>query len=109
MEKDPLEVVDLAKDPAYAEVLAEMRAKTEKWQWDTEDIWLFKDGQSIRGLVAHLADDKMDMPDRFDFEPSQPGTKEGKIMECVGDPNFLVRGGALYAGKSVGITKAKVA
>ena len=109
MEKDPLEVVDLAQDPEYAEVMKEMRAKTEKWQWETEDIWLFKDGQSIRGLVAHLADDKMTMPDRFDFEPTQPGNREGKIMETVGDPNFLVRGGALYAGKSVGVGKAKVA
>jgi N-sulfoglucosamine sulfohydrolase len=109
MERDPLEVVDLAQDPAYADLMKEMRAKTETWQWETEDIWLFKDGQSIRGLVAHLADDRMVIPDRFDFEPSRPGNKGDKTMECVVDPNFLVRGGALYAGKSVGVSKAKAA
>lgn len=106
MERDPLEVVNLVDDPEYADVLKELREKTEKWQWDTEDIWLFKDGQSYRGLVGHLADDSMDVPDQFDFDPSNPGTKNVKVMHVAGDPNMSVRGGALYSGKANQIAKA---
>lgn len=107
LENDPIEVVDLARDPYYADTLQEFRTRMEKWQWDTEDIWLFKDGQSWRGLVGHLADDNMEMPDRFDFDATKPGNRDGPIYHCAGDPNMLVRGGALYSGKANQIQKAK--
>ena len=107
MDADPLEVNDLSQDPQYADVLKDLRDKLEAWQWDTEDLWFFRDGVCMRDLKTHLGDDHMLMPDRFDFDPSKQNLRHGvKVMDVKGDPNGLIRGGALYAGKNV--DKAKV-
>ncbi|MCS6851203.1 MAG: sulfatase [Gemmataceae bacterium] len=40
--KDPLEVKNVAGDPQYAKVLAELRAQVKEWQERTKDPWLVK-------------------------------------------------------------------
>jgi N-sulfoglucosamine sulfohydrolase len=42
LEKDPNEFHNVASDPAYASVLADLRARLKKWQEDTRDPWLVK-------------------------------------------------------------------
>ncbi|EPE03862.1 n-sulfoglucosamine sulfohydrolase [Ophiostoma piceae UAMH 11346] len=44
LEADPEEVNNLAKDSAYKPVLCRMRAQLENWQYQTDDVWLFRDG-----------------------------------------------------------------
>jgi len=43
---DPDETTNLASDPAYQDVLIDMRLQVEEWQRLTADPWLFKDGVS---------------------------------------------------------------
>lgn len=74
LEADPDEVRDLAADPAHAHVLREMRARLERWQRDTGDPWLVRDGQSVRVLYNHL-DAGLVLPDRFDFDVENPGNR----------------------------------
>ena len=42
LEKDPWESKNLAGDPQYAEVLAELQAKLRQWQKQTGDPWIIK-------------------------------------------------------------------
>ena len=46
LEADPKNVHNLTGDPAYKSILEAMRRKTEEWQYETDDIWLFRDGVS---------------------------------------------------------------
>ena len=111
LEADPLEVTDLHKDPKYKEVLMDLRKKLENWQLSTEDLWIYKDGVSMKTLAHHLADDSMIVPDQFDFDPSNPrnlGPKAPPTFKLQGNPEG-VRGGALYAGKNQQLEKSKKA
>ncbi|WVF72550.1 hypothetical protein IAT40_007367 [Kwoniella sp. CBS 6097] len=100
LDADPLEVKDLAQDPAYGDVVKDLRCKLEVWQKETEDLWLYKDGQSVRGLEVWLGKDEMMMPDRHDFDPDQPALNAPgvELMKVVGDP-IGIRGATLYGGK----------
>jgi N-sulfoglucosamine sulfohydrolase len=42
LEADPNELKNVAGDPKYAEVLAELRSKMQEWQKQTKDRWLTK-------------------------------------------------------------------
>ncbi|MBN2292206.1 MAG: sulfatase [Pirellulales bacterium] len=42
LQSDPNEVKNLANDPRYAKVLAQMQAKLEAWQRKTKDPWVVK-------------------------------------------------------------------
>ncbi|TVY47307.1 N-sulfoglucosamine sulfohydrolase [Lachnellula cervina] len=67
LDEDPLEVVNLAKDEKYQQKLKEFRGRLEKWQDDTLDPWLYRDGVSKRFIQHHL-DAGMIVPDRFDLD-----------------------------------------
>jgi N-sulfoglucosamine sulfohydrolase len=43
LEKDPHELKNVAGDPAYAKVLAELRAELSDWRKKTNDPWRSKD------------------------------------------------------------------
>lgn len=77
MWEDPQEVKNLASDPAYVKLVAEFREATEKWQLETGDPWLFRDGQSVKVLKHHI-ENGLNLPDRFDFDAKNAGNK-GKV------------------------------
>ncbi|RYO98372.1 hypothetical protein DL764_007099 [Monosporascus ibericus] len=54
----------------------EVRTELEDWQYETDDPWLFRDGVSA---ITTRAAQKLGMrlPDRFDFEPKNPGSSTG--------------------------------
>jgi N-sulfoglucosamine sulfohydrolase len=99
LEADPLEVKDLAQDPEHAEILADLRNRLEAWQRKTEDLWLYKDGMSVKNLEVWLGTDSMMMPDRLDIDPDQPGLHAPgvKLMKLQGDP-VGIRESTLYGG-----------
>lgn len=68
---DPHEVNNLAQSPKHRELLLKFRKDMERWQRDTRDPWLFRDGVSLLEMQPHL-DAGMKMPDRFDFEVDDP-------------------------------------
>lgn len=76
LQEDPLEVTNLAGDPAHAEVLKEMGEDLERWQRRTEDAWLYRDGVSVL-FVQHHLDAGMRMPDRVDFDVDDLATGPG--------------------------------
>lgn len=100
LESDPLEVNDLAKDPAHKEILDDLRRQLEEWQIKTEDLWYYKDGQSVKGLEVWIGTDEMMIPDRPDFDADDPRTDAPgvKLIKVVGDP-VGIRGATLYGGK----------
>lgn len=63
---DPDELVNLAGDAAFQDVLVAMRQATEAWQNETRDPWLFRDGQSLTALKRY-AGDGLEMPQTWDF------------------------------------------
>lgn len=67
LDNDPLEVVNLVKDPGQQQLLLELRRRLEKWQDETLDPWLYRDGVSKRFIQHHL-DAGMIVPDRFDLD-----------------------------------------
>jgi N-sulfoglucosamine sulfohydrolase len=68
---DPLEITNLAGDPAQADRLRDFRAALEAWQRATDDPWLYRDGVSVRAVRHHL-ENGLTLPDRFDFDPTSP-------------------------------------
>ncbi|KAI5459035.1 alkaline-phosphatase-like protein [Mariannaea sp. PMI_226] len=74
MEKDPKEVVNLAADPAYRELLLGFRREMEEWQRQTRDPWLYRDGVSLLEMQGHI-DAGLQIPDRFDFEVDAPKSR----------------------------------
>ncbi|KAF1829851.1 putative mucin-desulfating sulfatase [Decorospora gaudefroyi] len=87
LDADPAEVRNLAADPAHKEKLLEMRAALEQWQNDTQDLWLWKDGTSIWRYRMHgYHRDGLQIPDRFDFDPENPGNldPEAQYVELDG-------------------------
>ncbi|KAB5515376.1 alkaline-phosphatase-like protein [Coniochaeta sp. 2T2.1] len=73
LDADPREVVNLAADSAYKQILLELGGQLEQWQRDTEDPWLFRDGVSLLEMQGHI-DAGLKIPDRFDFDVSAPAT-----------------------------------
>lgn len=75
LEADPYEVRNLAGDPEHAERLAGLRARMETWQHETRDPWLYRDGVSVMAVEHHLPNG-LTLPERFDFDPDNPGDQE---------------------------------
>ncbi|KAJ4258882.1 hypothetical protein NW762_007969 [Fusarium torreyae] len=82
LEDDPQEVKDLASDPKYGDVVKGMRRLVEKWQYETQDLWLWRDGQSIYNAQRNGRTD-IPLPDRFDPDPENPSVKEGKGYDII--------------------------
>ncbi|CAK7206319.1 hypothetical protein SEUCBS139899_009107 [Sporothrix eucalyptigena] len=77
LDEDPEEVNNLANEPAYAGTLKAMRAQLEDWQYQTDDVWLFRDGVSAITTARNQALGGLKLPDRFDFDPKRPGNAVG--------------------------------
>jgi len=73
IEADPLEVNNLADDPEFADTLKDLRLKVEKWQQDTRDLFLYRDGASVQALMRYKKDG-LQLPDQFDINPEDPST-----------------------------------
>lgn len=82
LQNDPNEVHNLVQDPEYARVLDTLRTKLEGWQRRTEDPWLYRDGVSVWFVRYHLPG--LRIPDRLDFDPEQPGNRDGAVYETKG-------------------------
>ncbi|KAK8853026.1 hypothetical protein IAR55_003727 [Kwoniella newhampshirensis] len=82
LENDPDEVRNLATsdDPGIRKILAGLRLKLERWQQDTKDLWLFRDGASL-SFLERYKDDGLQIPDRFDIDVEDPTTKGKKVLE----------------------------
>lgn len=72
LEEDPDETQNLAGDAAHADILKELRDRVERWQLETRDLWLFRDGHSVRMMQAHAAEGLL-MADTFDMQPQIEG------------------------------------
>ncbi|KIX03799.1 uncharacterized protein Z518_07352 [Rhinocladiella mackenziei CBS 650.93] len=81
LDADPAEVHNLAKDPEYADVVREMRADLERWQADTGDPFLWRDGISVLLMKPYVRDEGLRVPDRWDFDVDAPGNIEGKMLK----------------------------
>jgi len=79
IENDPLEIDNLADDPEFADVLKDLRFKLEKWQQDTRDIFLYRDGASIQALMRYKKD-KLQLPNQFDINPDDPSTNGKELV-----------------------------
>ncbi|OAA63768.1 Alkaline-phosphatase-like, core domain protein [Niveomyces insectorum RCEF 264] len=73
---DPEEVNNLADQPECRAILGRMRAQLEDWQYQTDDVWLFRDGVSAI-TTRRAQDDGLRLPDRFDFDPKRPSNAVG--------------------------------
>jgi N-sulfoglucosamine sulfohydrolase len=71
MDEDPREVVNLALNPAYRELVLQFRQQIEEWQRLTRDAWLIRDGVSLLEMQDHI-DAGLKIPDRLDFDVSRP-------------------------------------
>lgn len=71
MEEDPKEVVNLALNSAYRDVVLQFREQIEEWQRLTADAWLIRDGVSLLEMQGHI-DAGLKIPDRLDFDVSRP-------------------------------------
>ena len=90
IEKDPLELTNLADDPEHADLLKKMRSQLETWQHDTHDLWLYRDGQSLE-MLDRYGKDGLRVPNRFDMDNKTPfdesrgttGTLRSAIAESL--------------------------
>ena len=71
---DPAEVNNLAGDPAFGDELLDLRSRMERWQQETDDPWLYRDGISVRAVRHHL-DAGLQMPERYDMDIDKPGNR----------------------------------
>ena len=71
---DPQELKNLVGDDEHKDILLEMREHLSKWQKQTKDLWLYRDGQSVT-MLSRYARDGLQIPDRLDFDVEHPGTK----------------------------------
>lgn len=74
LETDPDEIDNLASSPDHQDVLLVMRRKVEKWQLETRDLWLYRDGHSVVKMLRYAADG-LSAPDRFDMESTLRGAE----------------------------------
>ncbi|KAJ5655254.1 hypothetical protein N7507_007204 [Penicillium longicatenatum] len=78
------EVVNLAGQPEFAELLKSMRQELEEWQRDTDDLWLWRDGVSVtRYRCSGYAREGLKIPHRFDFDVEQPGNNAGSAYDLM--------------------------
>ena len=90
LENDPYELHDLASDPQHESLLLGMRETLSKWQKQTKDLWLYRDGQSVTNL-SRYAKDGLQIPDRLDFDVEEPGTNDVKMTPLL-TSGFTFRG-----------------
>lgn len=77
LQQDPDEVRNVVSDPKYKDVLEDCRRKLEKWQYETKDAWLFKDGVSAVVMETYVKQG-LKLPDRFEMDMKNPGNRNVK-------------------------------
>ncbi len=83
LEADPSEVRNLAGEKEYEAILLEMRKDLEKWQAETKDPFLWRDGISLLLAKSYMRDEGMKVPDRFDFDVRAPSNINGKMVNLA--------------------------
>ena len=83
LENDPTECKDLAQDPQYADVIKVLRGRLERFQEETKDLWLFRDGHGIVAMRNIHDNQDWAVPDRWDQDPENPGTREGSGVKVI--------------------------
>ncbi|KAK3626833.1 hypothetical protein LTR56_019561 [Elasticomyces elasticus] len=78
LENDADEVRNLAGEKEHENRLLEFRERVTEWQKLTNDLWLYRDGQSLT-VNSRYAKDGLQIPERLDFDVNSPGTK-GVVM-----------------------------
>ncbi|CAM1510377.1 Fc.00g007120.m01.CDS01 [Cosmosporella sp. VM-42] len=85
LDEDPDEINNLASDPGHRERLLSMRSVLEKWQLETQDLWLWRDGMAVqRFREFDYEREGLKIPDRFDFDVDNPGTKDVAGYQAYG-------------------------
>lgn len=97
MENDPEELHNLVGEKNFERILLEFRAKIENWQYMTNDAWLIKDGVSVMTSSRHRKEG-MKLRDRFDFDSTDPGSKEGPHWVACADQSNGDLKGQYFAG-----------
>ncbi len=77
LQGDPHEVENVADDGKYADVIRQLRASLERWQYETKDAWLFKDGVSAVVMETYVKQG-LKLPDRWEMDPRRPGNRDVK-------------------------------
>lgn len=78
LDADPSEIRNLAQNFASRQTLLSMRKELERWQEETGDLWLWRDGVSVarfRTFDGYIREG-LKIPDRFDFDVEKPGNEE---------------------------------
>lgn len=80
LEKDPDELHNLVGGPAAQELLLEFRGLVERWQLESDDLWLMRDGVSVLNSLG-MQRQGLKIVNRFDFDPQQPGTEAAMLYK----------------------------
>lgn len=78
MENDPDEINNLAQRPEYEATVKGLRVQLERWQAQTKDKWLFRDGTSVMANGPYFKQG-LPVPDRWDMDIDDPSTT-GKAL-----------------------------
>lgn len=81
LEMDPHEVHNLASDPKHQQMLEDMRSRLEKWQYQTGDPFLWRDGMSVLLMKPYVRDEGLRVPNRFDFDADRPGNRDEEAIK----------------------------
>jgi N-sulfoglucosamine sulfohydrolase len=73
LENDPREINNLATHPDFQEIVHELRADLERWQLETRDPFLWRDGQSVLLMKPYVKGEGMRVPDKWDVDVDNPG------------------------------------
>lgn len=77
LEADPDEIADVAGEEKEGERVLQMREALEKWQTETKDLWLWRDGMAVQKFREFDYErEGLKLPDRFDFDVDDPGTRD---------------------------------
>lgn len=96
LDNDPQELTNLAADPKWQDELLNCRQELEKWQYQTRDPWLYRDGISI---VASERFQKqgLKVPDRFELDLNRPGNQDEKHWQAP-DVQVSADNSMIFAG-----------
>lgn len=75
LDQDPQEINNLASDPDFQGIVNELRADLERWQLETKDPFLWRDGQSVLLMKPYVKGEGMRVPDKWDVDVDNPGNR----------------------------------
>ncbi|KAF8859686.1 alkaline phosphatase-like protein [Acephala macrosclerotiorum] len=81
LDNDPQEVKNLAADKDYEGLVKEMRMRLEKWQLETKDHWLCRDGVSVV-INVHHREAGLRIPGRWEGDVERPGNRDVEFWKA---------------------------